>query len=271
MDTGRFAAGLVAAGLVALAAKSHRSLSTDGAGAATLVGGCVVGGTGWWGGALVVFFFVSSTLLGWLPRRGPEAVERRGNERDAVQVFSNGGVAALVALLLPFAPADWPRPLVAAFAGAVAAATADTWGTEVGSRFGGIPRSVFSKQPVPSGMSGGVTSVGTQACMAGALAIGLTTHYGGARGWLPADVSWLPVLFGGYFGATLDSYLGALVQARYRCSSCDTLTEQTVHQCGTTTELVHGWTWFDNDRVNLLATVAGAVVAAIVANTPIGR
>ena len=265
MDVGRFVVGLLAAAAVAAAARSRRSLSAAGAVAATLVGGAVVGGAGWYGGVLVVLFFATSSALSRSSQPGLVAVERRGSERDAVQVLANGGVAALLALAIPVVePAVLPA-LAAGFAGAIAAATADTWSTEVGTRLGGAPRSVLTGRVLPPGSSGGVSRIGTVAGITGAALVAAAANFGSDRGWMVAAVPALAVVVGGVLGGLADSVIGASLQAAYRCPACDVLTEQVVHRCGTPTVLVRGVRWLDNDAVNLLATATGAVAAAALA------
>src|SRR5690606_26048369 len=61
-------------------------------------------------------------------------------------------------------------------------------------------------------------------------------------------------------GGLLDSLLGATVQGIYRCERCGVETERRVHRCGYATTPVRGWTYLNNDRVNLLAIMAGAAV-----------
>src|SRR5215216_3985362 len=89
--------GLAGAATISLAAHRAGALSPDGALAATGVGATVVAGSGIRGGAMLVAFFISSTLLGRLPAT-VHLEQRRGRERDAVQVMANGGVAAILAL-----------------------------------------------------------------------------------------------------------------------------------------------------------------------------
>ncbi|MEZ4523276.1 MAG: DUF92 domain-containing protein [Thermomicrobiales bacterium] len=50
-----------------------------------------------------------------------------------------------------------------------AAATSDTWATELGIRSGQMPRYVLSGRPVAAGLSGGITPAGTLASVAGAI------------------------------------------------------------------------------------------------------
>ena len=218
---------------------------------------------GWSWGALLIAFFVASTLLS---RVGAGRKERRvggivakGGERDAAQVLANGGVFAAAALMSLLAP-EWPG-WTAVGAGALAAATADTWATEVGTLAGGVPRSITSLKPVPPGTSGGITVAGTLASVAGATFIGALAW---VAGW-PRDAVLGGAAAGGFAGATFDSLLGATLQARRWCDHCAAATERIVHGCGTPTRPAGGLAWLDNDRVNLAATLVGAGVGALMA------
>jgi uncharacterized membrane protein len=74
----------------------------------------------------------------------------------------------------------------------------------------------------------------------------------------------LAVVLGGFLGAIADSVVGATLQDRRWCDTCQTSTERTVHGCGTATRHAGGLAAMDNDLVNLIATVAGAAIAAVV-------
>ena len=259
----RLAFGAVAAILIAGTGFRRRSLSADGTVAAWIVGTVVVAAGGWWWGLLLVIFFAASTLLG---RIGPcrEGGERgvRGRRRDAVQVGANGGLAALLAAL---AVAGNREILFIAYAGAIAAATADTWATEIG-RFSKVaPRSVVTGLEVEPGASGGITPVGTLGALGGALLIGILTAVGVGFDWAPANVPALAtvaiVAGAGFSAALVDSVLGATVQAVYRCPRCKEETEGPVHHCGRETVLMRGMPAMTNDIVNLIATLAGAALA----------
>jgi len=194
-----------------------RWLTRRGAAAALAVGVATLWGFGWRGFALLLAFFVSGSLL------TPETRGRRRNER---QVLANGGVAALAALA-----GSW-----AAFAGALAAATADTWASEIGRRSRTLPRLIITGRPVHAGTDGGITLLGTAGGVAGAACIA------GLSLWLPAVTYSLrfgsAIASAGIIGMLLDSVLGATVQGRTR--------------------------WLDNDAVNLAATLGGAAAALVV-------
>jgi uncharacterized protein (TIGR00297 family) len=217
-------------------------LAPSGVAAAAVVGGAVTAGAGWRGLALLAFFFVTASAL-----------TRGGGRRRAAQVVANGGVAAAAALLALRDPA-W----LAAFAGSLAAATADTWSTEIGSRSRAMPRLLTTGRPVPRGSSGGVTWLGTAGGVAGAIALAAS---GFGLGVIPLGQV-LAVSMGGVAGGLADSVLGATVQARFRCDACGREGESPGCACGTRSRRVAGLPGFSNDAVNFLCTFVGAVVAA---------
>jgi uncharacterized protein (TIGR00297 family) len=253
----------------------RRSLSASGALGAVLVGTTVFGLGGWvWGGTLVAFFASSSLLSHYRAGRKAVFAEKfsKGSRRDLGQVLANGGVAALLALLVGLLGKGRPvYPLLAyAFFGALAAVNADTWATELGVLSSHTPRLVTTGRPAVPGTSGAVTWEGTLAAAAGAAFIGsaafvlvqaaaiLTSGH-----WLLSDWLLIPVAtVSGLAGSLFDSLLGASVQAIYVCPACGVETERTLHRCGQPTRHVRGWRWLDNDWVNLFASVVGAILAA---------
>jgi uncharacterized protein (TIGR00297 family) len=171
-------------------------------------------------------------------------------------VLANGGVATACAVA--WGCSHEPR-FALAFAGAYAAATADTWGTEIGTLARRRPRSILTLQPIPTGLSGGVTIPGTLGELAGALWLAVAGTLGLALAGTSAQLA--PLAIGGIAGATTDSLLGATVQELRRCDRCERTCETDPHACGTPTRLVRGVPGFGNDLVNLLATLAGSAVA----------
>ena len=190
----------------------------------------------------------------------------KGSRRDLGQALANGGVGALLAVIHFF----YPTPLLfAAFVGVMATVNSDTWATELGVLCPGLPRLLTTWKPAPVGASGAISICGVLASLAGGLFIGLGAW---AFGFLalpagePALYSLLLLLavgaIGGAGGAMCDSLLGATVQAIYYCDSCHKETEQSPHRCGARTRQVRGWSWLDNDLVNLFSSVAGGALAA---------
>ncbi len=219
-------------------------LTPDGLAAALAVGAAVAWGVGWRGLALLAAFFISGSLL-------TQLAERRGPRRTARQVIANGGVAAVAAALGSWAVA----------AGALAAATADTWATEIGAFSPVSPRLITTGRRVTRGTSGGITVLGTLGGVAGAVVIALLAVFLGPRGAAPGSAALIGTA--GVAGMFADSILGAAVQGKYECPACDARFERGNAVCHEPVRLIRGWQWLDNDGVNLAATLCGAVVVAL--------
>jgi uncharacterized protein (TIGR00297 family) len=259
--------GLILGVLIGFIAWRARALTLGGALAAAITGGLIfgLGGLPW--AVLLLAFFITSSGLSYLFRHKKAGLKDRyakGNQRDIAQVVANGGVGvvmAILAALWPDANAWW-----LAFAGAMAAANADTWATELGVLGKAAPRLITTGRVVSRGTSGGVTLWGYLAALAGAgliavLTACLTPVEQFASG---ASAILFCVILAGLVGSTVDSILGAAVQAGYYCPICQKETEQHPrHACGGETTWRRGWPWLDNDWVNLLATLAGAGTAIV--------
>jgi uncharacterized protein (TIGR00297 family) len=269
---GPMAAALAGAVAFGVLAWRVRALDLSGALAAGLLawGVLALGGAAWAVPGLT--FFVLSSLLSMAGRRRKRAAARlaeKDGHRDAAQVVANGGVAAALLAAHALLPAGADPGLGAAlywgFVGAFAAAAADTWGTEVGTLVGGPTWDVLRRRRVEPGASGGVSAAGTAAALAGAAAVFVAAWpFAGAVAGAGPDVGTaaLLVVGGGFAAALLDSVLGATAQARYRAPD-GALTERRTADgtpSGAPLPLVRGWGWVDNDRVNLLCTLAGGLL-----------
>ena len=229
-------------------------LSRSGVVAAAVVGTLVWIFAGWQGVLVLLAFFIPSTAISRIGREQKHTLVDIGKHgpRDALQVLANGGVATAAAVL-----SHWLGPvMLAAFAGAFAAASADTWATEIGTLAKGAPRSILTFKPLAPGLSGGVTWQGSLAQVAGAAAVALVAT-------LAHVAPFWPVLIGGVAGSIADSFLGATLQSLRYCPTCQRDCETDPHVCGTPTTVRRGLGWFDNDAVNFAATLCGALVAGL--------
>jgi uncharacterized protein (TIGR00297 family) len=249
--------GAIASVAVSAAGWRANSLTGRGAMTATAVGTAISVGSSWRGMVVLGTFFVSSSALSRSGRN--TGVVAKGSQRDERQVLANGVVAAIGALVGGKVNQVVGSSLVA---GALAAATADTWATELGSSSGSVPRLAWSRRAVPPGTSGGVTPRGSFASLAGAATIGVvsTVVVGVSDGWVRGLRVGSGVVVAGVAGSLVDSLLGELVQERRRCPVCGTLTEARVHRCGAATVHVGGVQGVDNDLVNLACTAVGCLL-----------
>jgi len=242
--------------LIAIFARVRiRGLSASGSIAALAIGAaCIAAGWTWL--IVLLAFYVSSTILSRLGHDARRAragsIAEKSGDRDIWQVAANGGVFAALALV----SAVHPSPvLYAAAAGAIAASTADTWATEIGTLARQLPRSIVSFQRVPTGTSGAVSLPGLAAAGAGAVFIAIVAI---GIGW-PGNVA-TAAAAGGIGGSLIDSVLGATLQRRRWCTMCNVGTERAVHDCGSPTVPAGGIPWLGNDLVNLCCSAAGALL-----------
>jgi uncharacterized protein (TIGR00297 family) len=206
----------------------------------------------------MIFFITSSGLSRMFKKRKQGLDEKfsKGHERDAGQVFGNGGIATLFAALHFFFPNElWPW---LGFAASLAAVNADTWATELGVLNPNPPRMITNlTKVVEKGTSGGISIVGTLASLTGSALIAVLASF------LTDNWSiFLLVTLSGLAGSLFDSLLGGTVQAMYFCPKDNKETEKhPLHTCGTPTTHIRGWTWLDNDWVNFSCGAFGVVVA----------
>jgi uncharacterized protein (TIGR00297 family) len=174
---------------------------------------------------LVVFALVlGATRLGARRKQQLRTAEPASG-RSASQVMANLGMAGLAVAL---APTNWPILALAALAEAVA----DTSSSELGMAFPAKTVLITSGKPVPPGVDGGISFVGTLAGLVSACLIALA-------GWITGLVSpraAAVVAMAGFLGTMVDSLLGALVERRG---------------------------WLNNDLVNLVSTASAAVIATM--------
>jgi uncharacterized protein (TIGR00297 family) len=257
----QFLTGIGLAIVIGLAGWAAGSLSISGAAAALVVGTLIFGFGGLSWAALLLTFFISSSLLSKMfssKKKNLAEKFEKGSRRDWAQVFANGGVGAFLAVVALIFPQDtWPW---LAFAGTMATVNADTWATELGVLSPKMPRLITTGKPVPTGTSGGITLMGTLATFLGGALIGLV-------GWLfqptfPAGANLAAVSLAGLVGSLVDSFLGATIQAIYYDPVRQKETERRIFdESGHLAAPLRGSEWMNNDMVNFISSVCGALAA----------
>ena len=236
-------------------------LSFSGLIAALSIGSIIIATSENWLYPLILFFTLSS-ILTRINAFFKKTKKSESNPRTASQVLSNGAVALLSAggYLL------YPDPaLIILFLGSIAAATSDTWSTEIGAFSRTQPRLLTNIQKVERGTSGGVTILGIVGGIIGsaALAVSGLFIFNGECGTLYLESGIIFVFIGGIAGNLFDSLLGTTLQSKNRCIVCEKITEEKLH-CGKPTIHSSGSPLLNNDSVNFLCTLAGGFSAVIV-------
>ncbi len=257
--------------LIAYLAYKTGTLTLSGAMGAWLLGTVVFGlGGPEWMIPIAVFFIFSSALtkLGRKHKIKLENIFEKTGRRDIYQVFANGGIAMVATMAWHFFEPVWPQSEILwylIFITSISAATADTWGTEIGSFSRRDPVSIKTWKKVPMGTSGGLSFFGTAGAFSGALLMAFTGKYvllifTGIE--IPLSLVFL-IGISGLAGALVDSLAGATIQAQYQCPVCKKITEKTCHCGQIDILLIRGKKFINNDVVNFCNTFAGGLLGGI--------
>ena len=196
----------------------------------TILWGCL----GWQGWTAVVLYLVLGSLVtkvGFQQKQRQGLAEARGGRRSPANVWGSAAVGAVLALLI--GSGLGPKPLLlVGFSASFAAKLADTFGSEIGKRYGRTTVLITTLRRVPPGTEGAVSLEGTLASAIGSLVM---TAVVVAVQLVPAGpVAWL-VAAVGLLATLLESLLGALLQERTP--------------------------WLTNELVNAIQTAVAAVLA----------
>lgn len=177
---------------------------------------------------LIILFLVISLLATRYSKKYKRSLGQFEGRRTSKNVISNGVVACFMAAF-----GGYYLPLVGGFIGAIATATADTLGSEIGV-LDPHPRLITTFQKVDPGTNGAVSVLGTVTGIVGAAIIGIAAYFLGivANPFSAILVS----VISGTVGCFMDSILGAVFENQ-----------------GLIT----------NEHVNLSATIVGAIVGIL--------
>jgi uncharacterized protein (TIGR00297 family) len=203
---------------------------------AALTGGAIAVliffGAGYTGLFMLAAFFVLGTIgTAWKKKEKQQFKPAADHtKRNTGQVLANGGVAAIIGIVICFMPAqiELLRIMMAA---SLASAMADTLSSEFGMIYGHRFYNIVTFKKDERGLDGVISLEGTVIGIAGSVIIAIIYALG--FGW---NNSFLIILVAGTIGNLSDSVLGALLERRH---------------------------YLDNDDVNFLNTLIAALAAGL--------
>lgn len=201
----RIGIALLLAFIFGLSAFVLNWLTYDGALAAGIFGTISYGIGNWEVALVVLFFFISASLVS----KDIAATEDSFSikfRRDSRQVWANGFWLCL--WILVWFISDIEAFLIASIA-SIAAATADTWATELGSNIKSRTYLVTNMREVSAGTDGGISLKGSVAALIGSAVI--ATLFWMPNNEIPLYVV-ITITIAGFLGCFIDSYLGARFQ-----------------------------------------------------------
>ncbi len=200
----------------------------------TILWGCL----GWRGWLTVVVYLAlgsAVTRLGLAQKQKQGLAEARGGQRGPANVWGSALTGTVIALLIG-AGVGPQQLLLIGFAGSFAAKLADTFGSEIGKRWGRTTVLITTLRRVPPGTEGAVSMEGTLASAAGSVLMVLVMA---ALSVLTSPQAIILVTVVGFIATLLESLLGALAQDRFN--------------------------WLTNELVNGLQTAWAAAIAMLLA------
>ncbi len=251
------ATAVVLALVISLVSFYFHLISKSGTVAVFLLATVIFGIGGWTWTIPILTFFVASSLLSKIGKKKKIRLKDtfdKTDRRDSGQVAANGGMAGVIILLWHLFP-EW-SDLYYVYVASIAAVTADTWGTEIGTMVKGKPRSIVTFQHVETGTSGGVSAAGIAGGAVGAMLVILSA-------WIASGYSmtlWTVFLLclSAIAGSLIDSIAGGTIQAQYRADDGRITEKRSVN--GVPTTLIRGAAWIDNDTVNWICSASGALI-----------
>lgn len=162
------------------------------------------------GYALLVFFMLG-TIASKIKNKEKQKIEEgmeSATKRTWVQVLANSLPATILTWLYLY---DSTNEIYLLLAFSVfSAATADTFASELGSLSKAKVYSILNFKEVPKGLSGGVSIPGLFASIVGAMILSIFAIPDfGLRGFIICSIL-------GFLGSIIDSYLGILLQRKYK-------------------------------------------------------
>ena len=258
MDYIAIASSVILAALVAFITIKKKAFTVPAALSACvmLVLAALCGG---WSGIVIVLaayftIFAVDMIIGDKSEKVTGSINQHSGARGMVQVIANA-LAATVAALAGFI---FKKPeLMIVYAAALTECLADSLASDVGVLSKKDPIDICRMKRIKKGLSGGVSLLGTLSALAGCVLMCLVSFiYFGISAKVVVAVLVIPMV-----GIILDSVLGSLVQAKYKCTECGKNTEKALH-CGAKTDHVGGIKLINNDAVNIISNFLTAILAA---------
>ena len=176
----------------------------------TILFGCL----GWQGWFSVVLYLVLGTVvtrLGFKNKKKAGIEESRGGRRGPENVWGSAATGMIIAILIKINL--FPSYLLMlGFAASFSAKLADTFGSEIGKRWGRNTLLISSLKSVPPGTDGAISLEGTLASLLGSILMSSIMYL---LGFIQGMNFYLIVILFGFMATILESYIGASLQKKY--------------------------------------------------------
>jgi len=140
----------------------------------------------------------------------------------------------------------------------LATSLGDTLSSGLGPLSKKKPINIFTLEKVEKGDSGGITTFGTIMSAFGGIIVG-GIYFIQTMNIIPFII----IIILSIIGSFVDSVLGLIFQAQYRCIACKKVIEESKH-CRKKAKLIRGYPYINNSLVNLMSNLAILLISYLI-------
>ena len=185
---------------------------------AGVLGSVLWGCLSWQGWSSVVIYLLLGSLvtkIGYKFKNEKGIAEKRGGKRGPENVWGSAATGLFFAIMVKLNFTNLVFYKIG-FAASFAAKLADTFGSEIGKRFGRNTYLITSFRKVESGTEGGISLEGTAASALGAIFMSLIMFI---LNIISTKYQFLIVAISGFLATISESFIGAKFQDKYKLSN----------------------------------------------------
>ena len=185
---------------------------------AGVLGTLLWGSLGWKGWISVVLYLLLGSLVtkvGFKYKNKLGIAEKRGGRRGPENVLGSASTGLFLALMIKLNLANLTL-LKVGFAASFAAKLADTFGSEIGKRYGKNTFLITTFKKVRQGTEGAISLEGTIASLFGALIMSFAMFI---LGFITIEKGFFIVCFSGFAATIFESFIGATFQDKFNLSN----------------------------------------------------
>lgn len=185
---------------------------------AGVLGSILWGCFSWQGWSSVVIYLLLGSLvtkIGYKFKNEKGIAEKRGGKRGPENVWGSAATGLFFAIMVKLNFTNLVFYKIG-FAASFAAKLADTFGSEIGKRFGRNTYLITSFRKVKSGTEGGISLEGTAASALGAIFMSLIMFI---LNIISTKYQFLIVAISGFLATISESFIGAKFQDKYKLSN----------------------------------------------------
>ena len=213
-----FTIGFIINFLLIFVFKRYPIMTKGGWISAGVLGTLLWGSLGWKGWISVVLYLLLGSLVtkvGFKYKNKLGIAEKRGGRRGPENVLGSASTGLFLALMIKLNLANLTL-LKVGFAASFAAKLADTFGSEIGKRYGKNTFLITTFKKVRQGTEGAISLEGTIASLFGALIMSFVMFI---LGFITIEKGFFIVCFSGFVATIFESFIGAKFQDKFNLSN----------------------------------------------------